>query len=322
MAKEKTFKAGLYGVVAGVIVAVILVALTIFAFTTRYTAFSPDKVAQVYTDTIVQTGDGYNAYKQTLVSKNQKFGDFVINAYMCPFVNDGDDVKKNEQIGTGSKEETEMLDKVYTTMYDYYCELLKDTGLDDYNSFYNSYFAKLKEVRQEVIGDEYMDTEFMFGVFESNVQSYANSLTGTEKKLAQDKKTVLQEETTGKYQTMFGKDYKLVTTVSNVTELTENDTKAYIDLYKQRVVALANQGEAKAEVFGIEDIDKKHKPKSSMISAFQNLDCSEMIDAVAVCTVDVTSNDEIVASVNVYVVKIGNSWYVDETNTDTSALYL
>lgn len=99
---KKEFKAGLYGVVAAVLVAVVLVGLTVFAFTSRYNAFSPEKVAQSYADTIVQTGDGYNALKVSLVSKEQKFGNFVTNAYMTPYINDGKDVKQNEIIGTGS----------------------------------------------------------------------------------------------------------------------------------------------------------------------------------------------------------------------------
>lgn len=321
MAKNKTFKAGLYGVVAGVVVAVILVALTIFAFTTRYTAFSPEKVAQVYADTIVQTGDGYNSQKQTLISKNQKHGNFIINAYMLSFVNDGDDVEKNELIGTGSKEETEILDKVYTTMYDYYCELIKTVGYDNYDKFYNDYFTKLKEVRQEVIGDEYMDTEFMFSVFESNVQSYANSLTGTEEKLAQDKKTVLQEKTTGKYQEVYGEDYHLTAAVTVTIMLDEALTKDYVEAYKTRIAPVASQGEAKADQYGLVDKEKDTK-KSNMISAFEKLDCSDSISAVAECTVEIKNKDTSVTTATIYVVKIGNSWYVDNTNTDTSVLYL
>ena len=214
MAKtKKGFRAGLYGVVSGILVAAILVGMTVFAFTTRYNAFSPEKVAQSYADTIVQTGDGYNALKVSLVSKNQKFGNFVINAYMAPYVNDNSGKKKdepkveqNKAIGTGSKEETELLDQIYNTMYVYYEELMATVGLENYDEFYSRYFDMLKQVRVAVLGDDYMDTEFMFSVFESNVQTYSNKLTGTKKKLAADKKTVLQEETTGVYQEMYGKD--------------------------------------------------------------------------------------------------------------------
>ena len=101
--KRKALTAALYAVVAGIVVAVALVLITIFAFTTRYTGFSNEKVAQAYVDTIVQTGDGYNAYKNTLVSKNQKFGKFVTNAYMLPYINE--DTEKASFVGTGTDEE-------------------------------------------------------------------------------------------------------------------------------------------------------------------------------------------------------------------------
>lgn len=320
MAKKKEFKAGLYGILAGVIVAVVLVGLTIFAFTSRYTAFSPEKTAQTYVDGIVQTGDGYNALKTTLVSKNQKFGDFVINAYMRPYVNDGKDVKKNDQIGTGSAEETQMLDKIYSDMYGVYCELIANVGLDDYNTFYNTYFTKLKEERKAVLGDDYMDTEFMFGVFESNVATYGESLTGTEEQLAQDKKTVLKEASTGKYQELYGKDYKLTAEVSSSTDVNVDE---YVAQYKERIALIANYGEEKASIYGITDVDDKHKFKSNMVDAFAKLDCSDSITQAKDVAVEVKNqNGDIVATVNVSVVKIGNSWYVDNTNTDTSSLYI
>lgn len=320
MAEKKEFKAGVYGVLAGVIVAVILVILTVFAFTTRYTAFSPEKTAQSYVDGIVQTGDGYNALKSTLVSKNQKFGDFVINAYMRPFVNDGKDVKKNDQIGTGSAEETQMLDQIYEDMYGVYCELMVTVGLDDYDTFYNTYFSKLKDERKAVLGDDFMNTEFMFGVFEANVAKYGESLTGTEEQLAQDKKTVLKEASTGKYQELYGEDYTLTSTVVEAKDL---DLTEYVAEYKNRIGAVANSGEAKADQYGVTDVDEKHKYKSSMISAYEKLDCSQDISAVKSIVVEVKNQkDNVVATQEVYVVQIGNSWYVDNTNTDTSALYL
>ncbi|MDD6567761.1 MAG: hypothetical protein PUF01_02845 [Eubacteriales bacterium] len=319
--EKKGFNAALYAVVAGVVVAVVLVLITIFAFTTRYTGFSADKVAQVYVDTIVQTGDGYNAYKNTLVSKNQKFGNFVINAYMLPYINE--DAKKASFVGTGTDEEIAKTDEVYDTMYDYYVELLQKYGLDNIDAVFNDYFAKLSEVRKEVFGDEYMDTDFMFSVFESNVSNYGKSLTGTEKELGADDKTVIQEATTGKYQKMFGKDYKFTATVKESTPLSDSEKDAYVKEYKERIAPVAASGEAKAEKFGLKDTDKKHTPKSDMVGAFEKLDCSNDISAVTKCNVDVTLADgTVVASQQVYVVKIGKTWYVDNTNVDTSGLYL
>lgn len=318
--EKKGFNAALYAVVAGVVVAVVLVLITIFAFTTRYTGFSADKVAQAYVDTIVQTGDGYNAYKNTLVSKNQKFGKFVTNAYMLPYINE--DAEKASFVGTGTDEEIKKTDEVYDTMYDYYVELVQKYGLDNIDAVFNDYFAKLSEVRKAVYGDEYMDTDFMFSVFESNVSNYGKSLTGTEEELGADGKTVVQEASTGKYQEMFGKDYKFTATVKESAELNDADKDAYIAQYKERIAPIAASGEAKADSFALKD-EEKSTPKSDMIGAFEKLDCSNDINSVAKCTVDVTLADgKSVATQEVFVVKIGNTWYVDNTNIDTSALYL
>ncbi len=354
--EKKGFRAGAYAVIAGIAVAAVLVIITIFAFTTRYTAFSPEKVAQSYVDTIVQTGDGYNAYKNTLVSKNAKFGDFIRNAYMKPYVNDGDDVKQADFVGTGSDEEAAALNQVYSTMYDYYVELLEEYGLDDYDSVFSKYFAKLSEVRKNVYGDDYMDTDYMFGAFESNVSTYGMSLTGTKRVFASDNKTITQEQTTGLYQTMFGKEqdvevdalvdgkkqtvtekqlvYKFTTTVKDCTELSGEELETYIADYSARIKPVAESGEAKADAFGITDTTKEKKilfitkteninNKTDMVNAFKGLDCSEDISAVAKCTVEVTLDDgTVVATQELYVTQIGNSWYVDNTNVDTSGLYL
>lgn len=336
--EKKGFKAGLYAIVAGVIVAAVLVGVTIFAFTTRYTAFAPDKVAQSYVDTIVQTGDGYNAYKMTLVSKNAKYGDFIRNAYMAPFVNE--EAEQAKFVGTGSEEETKAIDTVYDTMYAYYCELVNTYGLDNYDKVFTNYFTKLKEVRAEVYGDEYMDTEYMFGAFESNVVTYGESLTGTQRTFASDDKTILKEQSTGIYQTMFGEEadvetealvdgkkktvtekqlvYKLTASVSDAKELDEKETAAYVAEYKERIANFAQSGETRADQYGLAD-----EQKTKMVDAFAKLDCSESIDAVSLCTVEVKDQKgNVVATQQVYVVEIGNSWYVDETNIDTSALYL
>ena len=358
MTKNKEFKAGLYAVISGVVVAAVLVLITIFAFTARYTAFSPEKVAQTYVDTIVQTGDGYNAYKNTLVSKNAKFGDFIIDAYMKPYINDGDGVKQADFVGTGSEEEAKALDTVYSAMYDYYTELLNTYGLDDYDAVFSNYFEKLSQVRKDVYGDEYMDTDFMFGAFESNVSSYGKALTGTKTVFASDDKTIIQKESTGAYQEMFGKlqevdvdvldeetqkkktvtqeqlVYKLITETKECTMLSDAEVKAYVADYEARIKPVADLGEAKADKFGLQDTEKEKKilffkttkkinDKSNMIDAFTRLDCSKDIEQVAKCLVDVTLDDgTVVATQEVYVVRIGNSWYVDNTNVDTSALYL
>ena len=342
--KKKEFKAGTYAVTVGIVLAVVLTLLTVFAFKTRYTAFSPDKVAQAFTDTIVQTGDGYNAYKNTLISKNQKYGDFIRNAYMRPYVNDGEDVKQADFVGTGSEEEQTAIDAVYNKMFTYYCELVATVGYDNYDMIFDSYFAKLVEVRKEIYGDEYMDMDYMFGAFEANVAAYADAVTGTERVIASDNKTILKEETEGAYQQMFGEEtevevddivdgrkikvpetrkvYHLTTTVTDCTELGEAEVAEYVAAYKERIAPIAASGEAKADRFNLQD-EEKNKPRQAMIDAFAKLDCSEDIDSVASVDLEVTTQDgTVVATQNVYVVKIGSSWYVDNTYTFTDGLYL
>ncbi len=317
--KKKGFRAGLYAVIVGVILAVVLTAMTIFAFTTRYTGFKPDKVARQYVDTIVQTGDGYNAYKNTLVSKNQKYGNFIVNAYMAPYVNDGEDVKQADFVGTGSAEEQEAIDKVYNTMYDYYVDLVKNIGWDDYDTFFNSYFSKLKEIRHGVYGDDYLDTEYMFGALEANVDTYGESLTGAEETLADDGKTVVKEAFDGKYAELFGKDYKLTAEVTECKELNHDESVAYIQEYAARITDVATLDANELSESGLTD----DEAKKNMTEAFAKLDCSELISNVAEATVEVKDqNGKTVATQKVYVVKIDSGWYVDNTNIDTSGLYL
>ena len=363
MAKnKKEFKAGAYAVIVGIVLAVVLTALTIFAFTTRYTGFSAEKVAQQYVDTIVQTGDGYNAYKNTLVSENPKikYGDFIRRAYMKPYVNEkdaeGKAIPQAEFVGTGSDEEQAKIDEVYNTMYDYYVELINTYGWDNYDAVFDNYFARLVEVRKAVYGDEFMNMDYMFGAFEANVAAYGDYLTGTDRVIASDNKTILTEETEGIYQKMFGveteveaediidgkkqtvtetkKVYRFTSTVTECAELSADEKDAYVAAFKERIAPVASQGEAKADKFGIENTtsEKKilfitkteeHNDKDAMVNAFAKLDVSDEIDAVAKATVEVTLDDgTVVATQELYVVKIGSGWYVDNTNVDTTGLYL
>lgn len=306
MAKEnKKFNYGLYAVIVFVVIATILVLVTSFTFKSKYVAFDNEKVAVNFVDTIAQKGDGYNAYKFTAVSKSQKYGDFVRQQFMYPIVYpgyeagmDGDAFKKLKESGLNTDEhksdatkndDGKLAGEVANKMYDYYAELMENGGWDDYSKVYTSYFAKLAEVRKEVFGDDYMSDDVMFTALEANVASYGNSLTGTEKKLAADDKTVIQEESTGIYQTAFGKDYKLTTTVKGSEDITD------LDAYK---ATLSNELLA---TYGVSADD---------------------ITAAAKVLVDVTLADgTVVASCEVYEIKIGSNWYVDNLSTNTGALY-
>ena len=300
--KEKGFNVKLYATAAFFAVLAALVLITVFTFKAKYTAYHPEEVARNYVDTIAQTGDGYNAYKNALISKSQKYGDFIRAYYMNPVIyrdtayKPGDDIKKcgykgyNEESYMGEKSKNDdgsLQGQVIDTMYDYYVELAAN-GWDDYDTIFTSYFAKLTEVRKAVFGDDYMTDEIMFTVLEGNVMKYGQSLTGTEDEFDKNTGNQTSFKSIGAYQTAYGEDYKFTTAVKAEKEM---DLAAYKSALSAETLA----------TYGVQAAD---------------------IGAVKCYTVTVSTEDgKAVAEADVVVAQIKNSWYVDNTATDTSSLY-
>lgn len=300
--KEKGFNLKLYATAAFFAVLAALVLITVFTFKAKYTAYHPEEVARNYVDTIAQTGDGYNAYKNALISKSQKYGDFIRAYYMNPVIyrdtayKPGDDIKKcgykgyNEESYMGEKSKNDdgsLQGQVIDTMYDYYVELAAN-GWDDYDTIFTSYFAKLTEVRKAVFGDDYMTDEIMFTVLEGNVMKYGQSLTGTEDEFDKNTGNQTSFKSIGAYQTAYGEDYKFTTAVKAEKEM---DLAAYKSALSAETLA----------TYGVQAAD---------------------IGAVKCYTVTVSTEDgKAVAEADVVVAQIKNSWYVDNTETDTSSLY-
>lgn len=301
--KEKAFNVKLYAVIAVIFVAVFLVITCVAAFTARYSAFHPDETAMLYVDSVVQRGDGYNAYKNTVVSKNMKFGDFIRRDYIDPIIyrdvetyypgdeTDGlkgynDDSYKGEK--TLSDDGT-LNGQLIEKMYPVYTDLLNAYGWDNYHKILKAYAEKLILVREEVFGDKYMTDEIFFTALEANVASYGDNLTGTEDLFDENTGVQLSYKTEGVYEKVFGADYKLVTKAVKETDIDISEYKTAIDV----------------EAFDSYGI------KSDDITAAKRI------------TVDISLADgKHIAQLDVTVVKIGMSWYVDNTKTDTSVLYL
>ncbi len=298
--KEKGFNLKLYATVVFFAVLAALVLIVALTFKSKYTAFHPEEVARSYVDTIVQTGDGYNAYKNALVSKNSKYGDFIRVNYMYPIIykeagyKPGDKTKDlkglNDESYMGDKSKNDdgaLQGQVIDTMYDYYVELAAN-GWDDYDTIFTKYFAKLIEVRKAVFGDDYMTDEIMFTALESNVTTYGESLTGTEDEFDKNTKKQISFKSTGAYQAAYGEDYKFTTSV-------QGENAMQLDSYK------AGLNAETLSVYGVSADD---------------------ISGVKSFTVEVQTEDgKTVAQATVVVVQIGSSWYVDNTATDTTALY-
>lgn len=298
--KEKTFPVKLYALLAFFAVAALLAVIVTVTFQTKYTGYHPEEVARVYADTVVQTGDGYNAYKNALPSVNDKYGDFIREQYMYPVIyreagyKPGDKTDEltgfNDASYMGEKSKTDdgsLQGQVMDTMYTYYVELVGN-GWDDYDTIFKNYFAKLVEVRKEVFGDDYMTDEIMFAALEGNVKTYGKSLTGTEDVFDENSGEQLESKSIGAYQTAYGEDYKFTTVV-----LSENEIA--LDAYK------AGLDTDRLAVYGI---------SADEITAVKSF-------AVGVQTADGAT----VTQATVVVVKIGSTWYVDNTVTDTAPLY-
>ncbi len=298
--KEKNFNTKLYGIITFVAIAAVLVVICIATFSARYTAFHPEEVAKTYVDTIIQTGDGYNAYKNTIASYDSKYGDYIRKYYIYPAVYRDTDYKPGDNTDdfVGYNDESYMSDttvnddgtlkgKVIDAMYPYYEQLIESYGWDDYDSIYTKYIEKLIEVRQSVFGDKYLSDDVFFTAFESNVSTYGDKLTGTEDVFDENTGVQLNFESTGIYEAVYGENYRLVA-------VTDEQVDIDIEQYKTECDTTV------FETYGV-SIDDISEVKS--------------------ITVYVKAAETTLATIKVVVVKIGMSWYVDNTATNTGVLY-
>lgn len=299
--KEKNFNFKAYAIIVFVVILAVLVVITTLTFKAKYTGFHPEEVARTYVDTIVQSGDGYNAYKNALPSKNYKYGDFIRVYYMYPviyrdaegYIVDGDlDGLKgyNDDSFKGAKtldDDGSLNGKLIAEMYPVYVELVAN-GWDDYDKIYTEYFKVLVQKRETLFGDKYMTDEIMFTALEANVKSYGDSLTGTDFIVDEKSGVTLSEKSTGAYQTAYGEDYKLTTKVKGEVAITLDDVKANID---------------------------------SKALATYKVSLDDITDAKAYTVEVYTEDGKVIATTNVTVVKIKDFWYVDNTTVDTTVLY-
>lgn len=304
---KKGFNYKLYAIIAFVVVAAILAVTTSYAFQQKYIAFDPEKTALNYADTIIQRGDGYNAYAYTISAKSEKYGDFIRIYYMYPLIYpdyevgmDSKEFKKIQKEKKGYNNEKyqseatlnddgTLAGKLADTMYPYYVELIKTYGWDDYDSIYKNYFSRLVQERKAIFGDDFLNDEVMFTAFESNVSTYGNAVTGTEEVIGEDGKTIIQEKSVGLYQEAYGEDYKITSSVVSASPV--EDLASYKSALDPAVL----------ETYGIT--------------------ADDISDAQKVTVQGALEDGTVITSLDVYVVKIGNTWYVDNTTTVTNTFY-
>ncbi len=303
MTKEKKgLNTKLYAVIAFFLVGALLATITVTTYKSRYNGFSAEKTAVAFVQSIVDTGDGYNSYKNTIMSKNYKYGDYIREYYMYPVIyrecdyipgDDRDAIKGfNDESYMGDKTKNDdgaLSGKVIDAMYPYYETLIVELqGWDNYDEFYTRYFDELCKVRKATFGDDYMTDEIMFTALEANVLTYGKSLTGTEDEFDSNTGIQTSVKSIGAYETAFGENCKIT------YEAIETKPVDDLDSYK-------NSMDSKAL-------------KTYKISPDDVADAKTII-------VEVKANGEAVAKQAVNVVLVKSTWYVDNTSADTALLY-
>lgn len=232
-----------------------------------------------------------------MASKNYKYGDFIREYYINPVIyRDSQEVGYNDESFKGENslnDDGSLTGQVIEKMYPLYEELVKKYGWDDYDSIYTLYLEELIAVREEVFGDKFFNDEVFFSMFEANVASYGDSLTGTEDVFDENTGIQLSYKSTGIYEKIYGEDYVFFYNVLG-------ETPVDIDVYKTTADTVA------FDKYCIELAD---------ITEVKNLN-------VIVSLIEGESTSiEPLSQVDVIIVKIGSSWYIDNTSTDTSVLY-
>lgn len=289
--KEKEFNTKLYAVMAIIVTVVILLVLTVMTYRSRYIGFDAGKTAVAYVDTIAQTGDGYNAYKFSLVSFEKKYGDFIRDKYIYPVT--GKDSKDSNILCADSQKGEKTLNddgklqgELNKAMLPYYNELTKN-GWDNYDKIFTDYMQKLLVERENIYGDKFMNDEVFFTTLEANVSEHGKTLTGTEDAFDENTGAQTSFKTIGTYQTLYGENYTITTEADDRSLMSVDD-------YKQTV------------------------SKEFLDSCGVNAD---KIKAVSSVNVIVRANGNVIGSVGVVAVQIGSTWYVDNTETNTEDLY-
>ncbi len=287
--KNKSFNIKLYSIFSVCLVAVFLITTVVFTFRAKYTAFHPEKLAVSFAETVI-SGDGYNAYKNTLVSKNMKYGDFIRKNFIEPAVKrDSSDYSDDSFKGENTlNDDGTLAGKLISRMFPVYCELIEKHGWDDYSAVFTGYVEKLIEIREEVFGDKFFNDEVFFTAFEANVSQFCDMLSGTKEQYDENTGIKISEETKGKYEELFGEDHSFEINAVAEKSVDINTYKSGVDV-------------GQLALFGVS---------------------AEDISEVKTVTVRMMLNSEkTVAECEITMVKIGYSWYVDNTSTDTDMLY-
>lgn len=290
MAKKKKLSEIKIILVSLFLVFAIVASIFVISQKSKSQSLTPEEVALTFTETITNRGDGYTAYKYTLISKNHKYEDYVRENFMYPIIygeshyQSGMDTHNlkglNDKSYMGEKTKNDdgtLTQKLSDRMFPYYMQLMTElNGWDKYNTFYVKYFAKLLNVREDIYGDKYMTEEIMFTVLESNVKTYGDKLAGTE------------DATFGLYEKKYGENCTFTYTITETKDIELEEYNKHVD----------------------EATFKTYKISADDITEVKGITINIQVQG-----------ETVVNAQKVLVVKAHNKWYVDNTNTNTAKLY-
>lgn len=290
MAKKKKLSEIKIILVSLFLVLAIVASIFVISQKSKSQSLTPEEVALTFTETITNRGDGYTAYKYTLISKNYKYEDYVRENFMYPIIygeshyQSGMDTHNlkglNDKSYMGEKTKNDdgtLTQKLSDRMFPYYMQLMTElNGWDKYNTFYIKYFAKLLNVREDIFGDKYMTEEIMFTVLESNVKTYGDKLAGTE------------DATFGLYEKKYGENCTFTYTITETKDIELEEYNKHVD----------------------EATFKTYKISADDITEVKGITINIQVQG-----------ETVVNAQKVLVVKADNKWYVDNTNTNTAKLY-
>ena len=290
MAKKKKLSEIKIILVSLFLVFAIVASIFVISQKSKSQSLTPEEVALTFTETITNRGDGYTAYKYTLISKNHKYEDYVRENFMYPIIygeshyQSGMDTHNlkglNDKSYMGEKTKNDdgtLTQKLSDRMFPYDMQLITElNGWDKYNTFYVKYFAKLLNVREDIYGDKYMTEEIMFTVLESNVKTYGDKLAGTE------------DATFGLYEKKYGENCTFTYTITETKDIELEEYNKHVD----------------------EATFKTYKISADDITEVKGITINIQVQG-----------ETVVNAQKVLVVKAHNKWYVDNTNTNTAKLY-
>lgn len=285
-----------YAVVVTIAFAVIMLTIISTYYIKNYVMFSPEKVAQQYVQSEV-SGDGYDALKYTILSKNDKLGEFMKDNYMGI-----DEDKKEEAPALTPEEEGEKLTLILDTMYPTFVNLAETYGFDDYDTVFSKYFAEYRVQHNAIYGHDIITTDDMFTAIEGNLKTYMENnrlqretLYGKGEEYATRylgaKKAVL-----GKDDEKYSAGYLIQTNAEVIKDLTDDEVKAY-------VASLSDSAKARYAAFGVDTATIKEvsvvKVTNSITGVGDKTAISDLNASFASKPTELT------------LIKIDSQWYVD-----------